>query len=160
MGDEMADDNNTTDGVHKAKLRKNLAVLFLILAWCLLIFLVSIARMAKAEEGAQPAADIPAGVFADKRGGHLAHINDTAAQWQQKWQDGEAGRQEKQAALDAGRAEHAAKIEAAAGAMTQHAAEREATRASAETARDAARKAHADTMAARPDGWWQARLNP
>lgn len=99
---------NTSD-VHKKKRQKNLLLLALILAWCALIWAITMIKMARAEDMVQPVsteaaasvasdvsiaheatssawpAEVPASgeVFAAQRETHLQEVSDTTQEYQE-----------------------------------------------------------------------------
>ena len=163
--------------VHKNKRKKNLAVLALVLGWCALIFIISITRMARAEDGpvmlapddAAGAAmtddgaapeDMSQGAFATARALHRARIDATGADWRASREAAQAERAALAAARDQARAAHAAKSAATWQAMTETWHENEASRQAAATARDEARQTHRDGLVGRLQSWWQSRRAP
>lgn len=99
---------NTSD-VHKKKRQKNLVLLALIIAWCALIWAITMIKMARAEDMAQPAsaetaasaetgasiahdatssawpAEVPAPgeAFSASRETHLQEVSDTTQKYQE-----------------------------------------------------------------------------
>lgn len=88
--------------LHKKKRAKNLMVLGLIAAWCLLIFLITIVRMASAAE--LPCAGGER--FAAQRAAHQASMDDATARMQQQGQTYETARGQRMAAIDQERSAH------------------------------------------------------
>lgn len=65
--------------IHKKKRRKNLTILALIFAWCLLIWLVTMIRIANA--------DTLRGAFYSGRAAHLEKSEETPRQWSEDYED-------------------------------------------------------------------------
>lgn len=165
--------------IHKSKRKKNLVVLALVLGWCLLIFLISITRMARAEEPgdmmlapgimAGPAEmlapglfepDLPGGAFLDGRTAHRARMDEHPARWHAARAAGEAERAQNDAAREAAGAAHRARIDEAREERFQIWRDGEGARQEKDAAREQAGAAHRENMAGRPAAWWRERLNP
>ncbi len=157
--------------IHKKKLRKNLAILALIFFWCLIIWFVTMIRVARADDiGTEwrgrnyTGIGIPSkpvdtrGPFYDDRVEQREKNHDTKQEWDNDYHGKGDSRLEAEQARDEQRDNRLQATVETADQWDKDYHEKSIERAEALQKRDADRTAHRDAVAEKPQGWWNGWL--
>lgn len=141
--------------LHKKKLKKNLLILALVLAWCALIWMVAMIKIANAAE------IVP---WQSDREAHRQHSEETVRQWHEDdWNGKEAAREKFFHAREEQRTAHQDRIGSTRQSWNQDWADKEPKRQAVADKREQQRTTHQQQIEDKPQPWWEnweERLNP
>ncbi|MCB9990400.1 MAG: hypothetical protein H6867_03340 [Rhodospirillales bacterium] len=132
--------------IHKKKLKKNLAILGLIFLWCALIWMVTMIKIARADDG----------YLQDSRDLHQQKIVSTQGEWLETYHGNEGARSEEQAQSNTQRETQQDKIDQTKQDWEDTYANVADERMKEADALQQARNTHQDERAATPQTWWDA----
>lgn len=144
--------------LHKKKLKKNLAILAAIVIWCVVIFLVSMIRMANASEitpgvTARDSVD----VFYQQRAIHNHQMKMQRNIWNDRYEERQPRRDRAAQSRDDQREEHSGQIKQAQQNWQDEYDRAEAERQARQQTMNEGRARHNRTTGARPAQWWNER---
>lgn len=142
--------------LHKQKKKKNFAVLGLIFLWCLLIFCVTIVKMARAEPLHPKSFDMPQGAMEEDRRDHRESVDATQDEWKNDYLQNKAPiRMGVKEDMDADRGEHHNHIIVTGEDWVQNWDDKTPARSDAEIENDDRRDGHSRDLSEKPKDWWE-----
>lgn len=143
--------------VHKTKKKKNWAVMGLIFLWCVLIFSLTIVKMARAEPLHHAKSyDMPQGVHEEDRRDYQETVKTTKEEWKNDYLENKAPvRMGVQEDMDAAREEHSNHIVVTEEDWIQDWEAKTAERSEAALVTDETRDAHDRNLSEKPKEWWE-----
>lgn len=134
--------------LHKKKKKKNLVILGLIVLWCVVIFFVTMVRVAGAEE----LRDYPE--YIEGRGAHQTGMMNMHNAWLEDYASKTPMRENVLNTMNEGRATHLAATHSASEQFVTDYEDLAPMRIARDDARESGREAHLQNMMPRPQNWW------
>jgi hypothetical protein len=137
--------------MHKKKRGKNLTLLALVLAWCALIWGITMVKIAHAQDSSK--------YFASQRAQQLSDTNARAAAWNKDWDEKQFLRDKAKDEMQAGNELHVEQNNQRADSWIQDWNAKADARAAQKKAFDDQREALRDNEARNPPHWWEGWLD-